>query len=350
MKILPQSDLSNELSGYIKHEVRKYSQIIVFSGTSLFLLAVIKLMVVTSYVPLDVKYAVWADSLMYVLAVLTLAALFLRFTTPFIQNTFLKLFPSREQQMILKSWGYLVWGLAVLIILAKFTDNFATLGIFLGLFGAGLAIALQQPILSIVGWMIILIKQPYVIGDRITVRHIKGDVIDISLFYTKLREVGGGVDGDDPSGVLVTVPNSLTLSEPILNYTKEFEYVWDEVPLSLTYESDIEVAKKIVLDSASRVLGDSMKKAVAEIKPHLKNTLQEVALIDKPVVYVSFKDSWVELRVKYVTHVTSKRLVKSDITYSILKEFNDEKNKNLVEIAYPHTEVVLRDRYPVNKK
>ena len=69
-------------------------------------------------------------------------------------------------------------------------------GVIFGLVGAGLALSLQELILSVVGWLFIMMTHPFDIGDRIEIEDMKGDVIDISVLHTTLVEVGNWVEAD----------------------------------------------------------------------------------------------------------------------------------------------------------
>ena len=269
-------------------------------------------------------------------------ATFLKLSTPLL-NKFFFFIDAPSRKILLRAWNYGIWAIAFLIILAQFTGHIQSLGISIGVFSAGLAIALQQPITSVVGWLVIVSKKPYKVGDRIVVGDIKGDVVDITTFYTVVREFGREMGGDDPTGVKITIPNNVLLTKPILNYTSDFPYIWDYVSVSITYESDAKLAQQLVKKAAMDVLGDSMRKAVERMRPYLYGTPQENELTEEPVVYSRFADSAVVLDVKYICRANEKRRVKSDMTEAILDSFNLPRNRDKVSIAYPHTELVFHD-------
>ncbi|MFH1403429.1 MAG: hypothetical protein ABIH11_04090, partial [Candidatus Altiarchaeota archaeon] len=124
----------------------------------------------------------------------------------------------------------------------------------------------------------------------------------------------------------------------------DFPFIWDFVPVSVTYESDIKLARELVKTAAKNVLGDTMEKAVARMRPYLYGTPQESELIEEPVVYTRFADSSVVLEVKYICRATRKHFVKSEITGSILELFNAPENRDKLTIAYPHMELVFHDQ------
>src|SRR4030095_7047902 len=87
-----------------------------------------------------------------------------------------------------------------------------------------------------------LIRRPYRVGDRIQIGEARGDVIDVSYLDTTLWEIGGRhVSTDHPAGRLIKFPNTNVFSTPVFNYSwRLFPYVWNEIKVSIAYESDLE--------------------------------------------------------------------------------------------------------------
>jgi small-conductance mechanosensitive channel len=270
-------------------------------------------------------------------------ALFLRISSPLI-NRFFFFVEVESRNIILQTWNYGIWGVFIVFLLAQFTGQIGSLGLSIGVFSAGLAIALQQPIVSIVGWFVVVSRRIYTVGDRITVKGIRGDVHDISLFHTSLLQVSREKGMDQPTGVLITMPNSIILTEPVLNDTIDFPYVWDYLEISITYESDIDLAIDLIQRDASLIVGETMEKAVGRMRPYLWGTSQEAELSEEPKIYVSIGSSWITLTVRYLCRATKRLHVKTEITKAILKSFNSPGNRDKVAIAYPHTELVFRDQ------
>src|SRR3989344_7772702 len=110
----------------------------------------------------------------------------------------------------------------VLILLTAFfsyVGSWTGLGIFIGLLTAALGFALQKPITGIAAWLIIIIKRPFNVGDRIKIGNMRGEVYDITLTHLYLDEIGGDVDTEDYSGRNIIVPNHLLFENNIINYT-----------------------------------------------------------------------------------------------------------------------------------
>lgn len=108
---------------------------------------------------------------------------------------------------------------------------------FLGLIGAGLAIALREPLLSIAGRLAVFAGHMYSVGDRIEINKMSGDVIDIGFFYTCIMEIGNWIKGDQYSGRIIQFANAQIFGTAVFNYTQNFSYIWDEIKLPITYAS-----------------------------------------------------------------------------------------------------------------
>lgn len=237
---------------------------------------------------------------------------------------------------------YFVWFIALLVILTGVFGNFSSLGISLSLIGAGVAFALQQVILSFAAWFLIIIKRPYKIGDRIYIKgkDILGDVEDITMLFTVLKEVA---PNDTVTGKNVIIPNSTVFLEPITNYTYDFPHIWLSVPIDITYESDLDLAEKIIFNAAKEVAGEEMRKAAQMIRKMTPQSVQLEFALEEPVLRVEFAASSVTIRVRILCFPKQVPAIRSQIYRRVLSEFNRPENKDIVEIAYPHMELVLHD-------
>lgn len=133
----------------------------------------------------------------------------------------------------------LVVGLALtFIVVSILFVNWYTAMVSLGLISLVLGFALQTPITSFIGWIYILVRTPYRVGDRIKIGEAIGDVIDVSYLDTTLWEFGGQyLSTDHPSGRVIKLPNSSILNSPVWNYSWPlFPYIWNEIKFQLAYE------------------------------------------------------------------------------------------------------------------
>lgn len=206
----------------------------------------------------------------------------------------------------------------------------------IGLAGAGVTYALREVIVSIAGWFAILFGDFFETGDRVLLGGIKGDVVDIGVLRTTLMEIGEWVDGDQYTGRVVRVANSYIFSSPVYNYTANFKFLWDEIRIPLRFESDIQLAKTILLEVAEKHTGQYNQQATLaweNMKKHYK--LEDASLENQ--IFLSFNDNWVQMNLRYVVDYRERRGVKDKIFSEILQRFKQE---DRLEIASETLEVI----------
>ena len=231
-----------------------------------------------------------------------------------------------------RALGYISFVFYLLIIGQIWLDGIGTIVTYLGLVSAGIAIALKDPITNIAGWIFILWNRPLEAGDRIQLGEHSGDVIDVNLFNFTVMEIGNWVDADQNTGRIIHIPNGKIFTENLANYGKGFEYIFNEIPILITFESDWQKAKKI-LEKIAKDFGDSLTKdAEKEIKKASEKFLIEKQKLDS-TVYTKIADSGVLLTIRYLCVPKRRRETEQEIWENILKEFN--KPENNVSLAYP---------------
>ncbi|MFD1684329.1 mechanosensitive ion channel family protein [Halobellus litoreus] len=172
----------------------------------------------------------------------------------------------------------------------------------LGIVGFAITFALQQPLLSLVGWLYVVSKRPYGVGDRVEIGDTRGDVIEVGFLTTTLWEVGGRlVTSGQPSGRVVTVPNAEVLSAQVVNDTTLFEYVWSEVSIQVAYETDLAFAREAMIEEATAHLGEEMRRGVQTYRSRLERTAVDLDVREGPTVNVVQRESWIELRLRFLS-------------------------------------------------
>jgi len=231
-----------------------------------------------------------------------------------------------------KTITYLTLTIGVLVIGREWLEGFKSLATFLGLVSAGIAIALKDPLTNLAGWAFIVWRRPFEVGDRIEIAKHKGDVIDIRLFQFTLNEIGVWVDADQSTGRIVHIPNQQVFTEPVANYDKGFKYIWNEVPVLVTYESNWKKAKEILTAIAFK----HAEHLTAEAERDLLAASQQFLINYKkltPIVYTSSSASGILLTIRYLIEPRRRRGTVSAIWDDILTEFGNAKD---IDLAY-HT-------------
>lgn len=186
-------------------------------------------------------------------------------------------------------------------------------GTFFGLVGAGLAVALKEPLLAIAGRIIILFGKMYGVGDRIEVNKITGDVIDVGFFYTRMMEVGNWIHGDQATGRIVQFSNSRLFGDTaVYNYTQNFSYIWDEVKLPITYASNIKATTEILLEVGGEYTREFLQGAQQQIE-EMRRYLVVPDVELKPQVFLRVTDNWIELNMRYLVDPKKRRTASSFI-------------------------------------
>jgi small-conductance mechanosensitive channel len=240
--------------------------------------------------------------------------------------------------------GYLV---ALFCVALIFKDRLRGLSVFLGLAGAGVALALNEVILSLAGGVAIAVGNFYTTGDRVKIGGITGDVIDIGLLRTTLMECGEWIKADLPTGRLVTVANRLVFKDPIFNYSTDFPFLWDEITLPVKYGSDHQLAREMFGRVLAQVVGSYTDFAKRAWKEVVKKFFIEEAMIE-PVITIAFNDNWIELTGRYITNYRKRRDTKNKIFALLLQEIDQTQGRvsiasTTVELVNPALHVQVQD-------
>lgn len=168
-----------------------------------------------------------------------------------------------------------------------------------------------------------MLKRPYAVGDRVKIGDSKGDVIEVDFLVTTLWEVNGDlVSTHQPSGRVVTVPNSVVLSSQVVNYTTLVDHVWNELSVQVAFETDLGFARQTMVDVADDYLGDAMAREIDDYRERLAETAVELEVQDRPTVNVVQRESWVELRLRYLVHPRRGARTRNVLYERILERFN----------------------------
>jgi small-conductance mechanosensitive channel len=237
----------------------------------------------------------------------------------------------RNRYIAQKAVTYTVVLFGIIMIGRIWFEGFASLATFLGLLSAGLIIALKDLVTNIAGWIFLMLRRPFTMGDRIQIGEHAGDVIDIRLFQFTIMEIGNWVQADQSTGRVVHIPNGKLFAETLANYSKGFHYIWNEIRVLITFESNWERAKKMMQEIAnqhSEHLSDLAEKRVREASKKFMIYFQKLT----PIVYTSVRDSGVLLTIRYLCEPRHRRNTEEVIWEEILTEFA---RCDDIDFAYP---------------
>lgn len=237
-----------------------------------------------------------------------------------------------------KSTAYLTAFIAILLVGRIWFEGVSAIATFLGLLSAGLVVALRDLIVDIAGWVFIVTRRPFSVGDRVQIGEHAGDVIDQRIFQFTLLEIGRWVDADQSTGRIIHVPNGQIFTTPLANYTKGMQYLWNEIQVRMTFESNWQKAKAILEEIANRHaahLTPEVEKRVREASQHFMLIYPSLT----PRVYTNVKEFGIVLTVRYLCGPRSRRDTAEAIWEDILREFAKHDD---IDFAYPTQRIYNR--------
>jgi small-conductance mechanosensitive channel len=252
-----------------------------------------------------------------------------------------------------KTIRLLVGAAAVFFIASIWFEDAHNLAIFSGLVAGGLAIASQRVLQAIAGFFVIVFGRAFNLGDRIEMGGVRGDVIDIGLLKTTVMEMGIPAKVQpDPShwvaarqytGRVVTVVNSEVFEKPVFNYSRSFDFVWDEISLPIKYGTDLRVVEHVALDATRPLTADIVREAEQQLEKIKHRYILGGAADLEPRTYVRLTDNWVEVTVRFIARPAGVRELKDRISRRLLSGLQSAG----LEIASSTFEIVGLPTLPV---
>lgn len=230
-----------------------------------------------------------------------------------------------------KNATYAAFFLGALMVGRVWFEGVHTLATFLGILGAGLVIALRDVVNNIAAWLFIVWRRPFVVGDRVQIGSDHGDVVDQRVFQFTLLEIANWVDADQSTGRLVHVPNGRVFTEPVANYTAGFAFIWNEVPVPITFESNWKAAREILTSIAQR----HGEQVTAEAERQIEEAAQRYVIYYSkltPAVYTSHAPNGITLTIRYLCDPRRRRGTTHAIWEDILEAFGARDD---IAFAYP---------------
>lgn len=208
-------------------------------------------------------------------------------------------------------------GIALLYLFGQLEKVGTALGAFSGLL---LGWSLQAPVSGMAAWVMISLKRPFRLGDRIQLPSLGlvGDVVDFGPMYTVLNQVGGAVGSEEAVNRPILIPNAMLFTNVVINYTsrQDAAFILDEVVVRITYDTNWDEAERILLTAAREVTQDI-----------IAQTHQE------PYVRSDIYDYGIYLRLRYMTKATDRPRLAYEITKRIFKDFQSSAQ---VDFAIPY--------------
>ena len=196
-----------------------------------------------------------------------------------------------ERYNLLRVIRFLAIVFSSIVVISFLFQNLYAAVVSFGLISLVLGFALQAPIVSFIAWIYLVFRRTYLVGDRIQIKGMRGDVVSISYFDTSILECSGDyLVNDRSSGRIIRFPNSLVLREEVINYSgPDIPFIWNEVPIQIAYTSDLQFVEECLLSASIRDFNEQY--------PALESEENEQW---KPAVYFRINAfAWMEAVVSY---------------------------------------------------
>ena len=220
--------------------------------------------------------------------------------------------------------------LAVLVLLRIWVDASGSLMNIFALISAALTISLQDLIKTLAGWLYLISRKPFKVGDRIMISGFSGDVIDINPFQFTLNEIGNWAGGDQSTGRVIHLPNNMILSQPVTNCTEDFAFIWSELSITLTFDSNWKKAKEMlqnILDEIGTSSIPQAEKALAEAGKKYMLLYRKLT----PIVYTSVKsERGIVLSARFLVEPRRRRDAEQEIWEKLLDRINGQADITLI--------------------
>jgi small-conductance mechanosensitive channel len=188
---------------------------------------------------------------------------------------------------------------------------------------AALLIVSKEFLLNIIANGIIIARELFEAGDRIQIGDHAGDVIETGPVFFSIAEIGKRVHGDEPTGRVVKIPNSLVLTQPLVNYSKGKSLIWSEINFFLTVDSNWKSAK----DIAHNIIKDFSYVLTKEDHRSLKLNSEEIMFVKTdPSVIITYQEGKINLTTRIICKYHQKNNLDQSITEKILYAFDSEQD------------------------
>lgn len=226
-----------------------------------------------------------------------------------------------------------VLSVILLIIIGSLWLKGSGLIAYVGILSAGLAIALQDLIINFAGWLFIIFRRPFTLGNRIEIGNHKGDVIDIRVFMFYLMEVGVWAEGEQTTGRVIHIPNGWIFKQSIANYHEGFKYIFDEIKVTITFESNWEQARDILTYIINEYSDESHPDFARDVRDASREYMLSMRHF-KSGVWSQVTDNGVTFHLRYICDPVNRWQSASFIWETILHAFSEHED---IEFAYPTT-------------
>lgn len=242
-----------------------------------------------------------------------------------------KLADVKEKYYWIRAAKYFISIVSFILLVVVWISEFQSFATFFGLIAAALTIALKDLFVNMAGWIFIITRKPFQLGERIQVGEHRGDVIDIRIFQFTINEIGNWVDADQSTGRIIHIPNGKVFTEPQANFNQGFSHIWHEINVLVTFETNWQKTKQILTEIVNKhasTLSEEAKKTLVEASKKYMIIYNQLT----PIVYTKVKESGIQFSMRFLITPHRRRGTEEAIWEDVLSAFAEHDDINL---AYP---------------
>jgi small-conductance mechanosensitive channel len=230
-----------------------------------------------------------------------------------------------------------VYTITVLWILSALLVRHPSIITSFAIVGAGIAIALQDVVKDILGWMMIRQHRLFTQGQRVTIGTDTGEIIDIGALRTRMLEVG--TEGNpvlERTGKILSLPNAAVLTQRVTNHSATSDFVRAEMHVTVTFESNWEKAEKILLAILEEQTGAFEEKDKRQYASRTK-----MYFVPKqsrgPAVHVDIAADGIDFTLRFSVPIGERRPIATQVAKEVLRRFSEHSD---IELAYKTSRIL----------
>lgn len=241
--------------------------------------------------------------------------------------------PHRRYQFLLLRKIAVAFAIIIIVALG-FASRLDSAVTYAGLLTAGIAVALQNVIVAVVGYFFLIGRYGIRVGDRVQISGVTGEVVDIGLVRMQVMELGGSA-ADTPTGRVVAFSNSVVF-QPTAGIFRQIpgtDFLWHEVSLSFAPDNDFKVVRERLQHAVETVLADYREELERQNRAMERNLLGVPQGALKPSVHLRLTPSALEATVRFAVDLRHAAEIDERVTRELLKAVDQEPKLKLAGSA-----------------
>jgi small-conductance mechanosensitive channel len=250
--------------------------------------------------------------------------------------TFRYITDTRRRYQFLLIRRIVLWSLIAIIVATAFASELGAITTFAGLMTAGIAVALQNVILSIAGYFFLIGKYGVRVGDRVNINGVTGDVVDIGLVRLQLMEVTSG-PAPLPTGRVVAFSNAVVFQagSGMFKQIPGTNFLWHEITLTLDPKTNYRQVEQHMMDAVNKVFAEYRDKMELQ-RRNVERSLNSTIAAFTPESRLHLTQTSLEVVIRYPVELTNAGEIDNRVTRAILEALELDPNLRAQVSAGPN--------------